>query len=75
MFGCVGVGEYVNTWTAEDCSGNTKTETQNINFVDTTKPELYSVPLDATLQCDQDIPVANVIATDSGDPAPLLNTA
>ncbi|RSK38207.1 gliding motility-associated C-terminal domain-containing protein, partial [Mangrovimonas spongiae] len=41
------------TWTLVDDCGNTTTQTQTINVVDTTNPT-FSVPQDITIECDQD---------------------
>ena len=59
---CGGVGTVIRTWTATDCTGNSVSATQTLTFVDTTDPVLSGVPADATLECDQDVPAANVTA-------------
>lgn len=69
---CGGVGQVVRQWTATDCSGNSVSAQQTVTFVDTTDPVLVGVPGDLTLECDQDLPVAEVTARDNCDNDPEL---
>jgi hypothetical protein len=49
---------FTRTWSVTDACGNTTTETQVINFVDTTDPYVVNgVPAELTIECDQDAPV------------------
>ena len=53
------------TWDVTDDCGNTTTQTQTIDVIDTTNPVLVGVPADATVECDA-VPVAAVVtATDN----------
>ncbi|PHN08019.1 hypothetical protein, partial [Flavilitoribacter nigricans] len=65
-------GEYVltRTWTATDDCGNSVSESQDITVSDNTDPVFTSVPVNATVECDN-IPT-NVTVTDNCDPSPTV---
>jgi predicted nucleic acid-binding Zn ribbon protein len=52
-------------YTAVDNCGNTATMTQVINVIDTIDPVLEGVPANVTIECSDDLPMANVTATDN----------
>ena len=62
------------TWTAEDECGNSSSCNQVITVVDTTAPVLVGVPGDTTVECVAPA-AASVTATDSCDPAPVVDFA
>lgn len=57
----------MRTWTAVDDCGNSVSHAQVILVMDTTAPELFGIPADTSLDCDEDIPDAIVFATDNCD--------
>jgi hypothetical protein len=62
------------TWTATDASGNTISQDQTIEVVDTVPPAI-TVPADVTLACDLPTDPAatgEATATDNCDPAPTV---
>jgi gliding motility-associated-like protein len=58
---CEGSGQWVRTFSATDWNGNIQESSQMILVVDETPPAFTSIPEDATLECDEDLP--NVLAT------------
>ncbi len=60
------VGTTTVTWTAVDSSGNESTDTQEITFVDTTKPTVYA-PGDVTAEAGPDVrlDIGEATATDA----------
>jgi len=54
-------------WSVSDDCGNTASATQMITVLDTIDPELQNVPSDISLECNSEIPAANVTATDNCD--------
>jgi hypothetical protein len=55
-------------WTATDACGNTRTATQRITVVDTTKPSFNFVPQNLTLECTAPaVPVGTPTAQDNCD--------
>lgn len=44
-------GSFTRAWTATDCSGNSKTQSQTITVVDDGNPSVTEVPIDQTLNC------------------------
>lgn len=63
----------MRTWTATDDCGNSVSHTQVILVIDTTAPELFGVPEDTSLDCDDEIPDAIVFATDNCDDEVIVN--
>ena len=59
--------EIVRIWTATNACGQAVSVSQTITVVDTTAPTLVGVPADMTLECDQDVPDAIVVAQDNCD--------
>lgn len=60
--------QIVETYTATDACGNTGSMTRTINVVDTTAPQLQNVPANVTIDCNDDVPVAEGFsATDNCD--------
>ncbi|MFZ6051997.1 HYR-like domain-containing protein, partial [Halocola ammonii] len=59
-------GEYTieRTWTITDACANATSQTQTINVIDTTAPELF-VPADAAYSCDEDINYAGAEYSDN----------
>ena len=57
--------QLVRTWTAVDPSGNTATAEQVVTVGDFTKPDLFGVPADVTVSCDNVPALADVTATDN----------
>ncbi len=60
--------QYILTrrWTASDNCGNTRSTSQVITVVDTTKPVFTSVPANVTIQCSDPVPpVGAATATDN----------
>ncbi|TPV31395.1 HYR domain-containing protein, partial [Paucihalobacter ruber] len=68
-----GVGTIVRQWSITDNAGNTTTETQTINVVDGTAPELVGVPADTTVECDAIPALPTVTATDNCDTTLSVN--
>jgi hypothetical protein len=56
-----------------DACGNSSSQTQIINVVDTTAPELIDVPKDITVECDAVPEPASVYAIDNCDTSPTVN--
>ena len=65
--------QLTRTWTAMDACGNSSSQTQIINVVDTTAPELIDVPEDITVECDAVPEPASVYAIDNCDTSPTVN--
>jgi hypothetical protein len=63
--GCLGSIERI--YKAEDTCGNFITQSQIIQLEDNTPPELFGVPADTELDCNDDVPDAIVWATDNCD--------
>ncbi|MBI1266662.1 MAG: T9SS type A sorting domain-containing protein, partial [Cryomorphaceae bacterium] len=55
------------TWTATDNCGNSVSESQIVNVVDTTAPVVIFNPEDITIECDEDEPVSAPIFDDNCD--------
>jgi len=64
---CANERTEVYRWTAIDACGNEAVRTLTIHFVDTTAPEIFGVPQDLTLECDQEIPMVFPTALDNCD--------
>ena len=63
---CPGEQMIMRTWIAYDACGNSTSEPQILNVVDTRPPVFHGVPSDITIECDDAVPtVANVTATDN----------
>ncbi|WP_412984808.1 gliding motility-associated C-terminal domain-containing protein [Pontimicrobium sp. IMCC45349] len=72
---CAGEYTLTRTWTATDDCGNSTTHTQTINVQDTTAPTFNeSLPVDATVECDN-VPTEDTLtATDNcGDATVTFN--
>jgi len=70
---CPQGGTITRTWTATDCSGNTRTGIQLITVYDNTAPTGYATAI--TVACPADIPDPNtavVVATDNCTPSNQL---
>lgn len=48
---CAGTVSYIRTFTATDPSGNSTSDTQQIDVVDTTPPVIINPPMDMTIGC------------------------
>jgi len=59
--------QVIKTCVATDDCGNSVSTTTVITIIDSTEPILFGVPSDMTLECDQDVPDAIVMATDNCD--------
>ncbi len=55
----------VRTWIATDACGNSAELTQNIRIEDTEAPVFGLLPEDVSIACGEDLPVAEVSATDN----------
>jgi hypothetical protein len=57
-------------WSATDDAGNKCVVTQLVTVVDVTRPVLFNIPSDITIQCGDDIPLppSNIYATDNCSP-------
>ena len=64
---CTNAYTLIRTWTASDDCGNEVSASQTILVNDTTAPVLMGVPVDITLECHEDLSVANVTVTDNCD--------
>ncbi|MFN0031446.1 MAG: T9SS type A sorting domain-containing protein, partial [Flavobacteriales bacterium] len=53
------------TWSATDDCGNTTTQIQVINIMDTTAPQLLGVPVNTSTNCNNIPPVVMVVAVDN----------
>ena len=53
------------TFTATDDAGNSSSATQTITVQDTTAPEFTSVPADYTVECSDEMPMDDAIASDN----------
>jgi hypothetical protein len=62
---CTGNYTLTRTWIATDNCGNTDVEVQVITVQNTTDPELFGVPSDATVECDAIPPPAIPTASDN----------
>jgi len=62
---CVGNYTITRTFTATDDCGNSSTATQTITVQDTTAPEFTSVPADYTVECSDEMPMDDAMATDN----------
>ncbi|HKQ49652.1 MAG TPA: SBBP repeat-containing protein [Phycisphaerae bacterium] len=67
-------GEYtiVRTWNVLDATGNSASDDQIIDVIDSMAPVLAGVPSDATAECDAVPAAAGVTANDNCDPAPSV---
>lgn len=63
----------LRTWTATDNCGNFSTHRQRIDIVDTTSPELFGVPDDETLECNEVPDMPTITATDNCDSDPMIS--
>ncbi|WP_306644043.1 HYR-like domain-containing protein [Sanyastnella coralliicola] len=63
--GCIGTLQ--RTYQAMDDCGNTVTTTQLLQVVDTTAPELFNVPADVEIDCEDEVPAVadDIFATDN----------
>ena len=61
------LGNYVivRTFTATDDAGNSTSATQTITVQDTTAPEFTFVPADYTVECDDEMPMDDAVASDN----------
>lgn len=58
------------TWTYTDACGNNATVTQTITVIDTQAPVFAAAPVDVTVECIGDVPVAGMLGyTDNCDAA------
>jgi len=64
---CIDDYSIIRTWTASDRCGNTTTTTQVINIEDNTAPQILVSPTSIALECDEDIPEPDAVATDNCD--------
>ena len=62
----------LRTWTATDNCGNFSTHRQRIDIEDTTPPELFGVPADVTIECQETPNMPTVTATDNCDSDPMI---
>ena len=62
-----GLGTVTRTWTATDCAGNTSNASQTVTIQDTVAPEFTYVPVDLTVECDEDAPEQEATAVDDCD--------
>ena len=53
------------TWTATDACGNADSIVQVITVVDTLAPQIVGVPADTAIQCDGQLPLDAIYATDN----------
>ena len=49
---CFPLGTTTVSFTATDCAGNSTSHTQTLTIVDTTAPQLFGVPTDITIGCE-----------------------
>ena len=63
--GCAGEYILTRTFTATDDCGNSATAQQVITVEDTTAPEFTFVPADYTVECSDDMPMEDAVATDN----------
>jgi len=68
---CTGNYTITRTFTATDECGNSTTATQTITVQDTTAPEFTSVPADYTVECSDDMPMDDAVATDNCGPVTI----
>jgi len=62
------------TWTATDECGNSTTVSRTVTIVDTTAPTIVAGP-DATVECDESLPIPSYNANDNcGDPSVEITT-
>ena len=63
---CEGLGAWVRTWTATDCSGNAISHVQTLSIIDTQAPEFDgTLPADVTASCEAIPEAATLSATDA----------
>jgi len=55
----------VRSYLAKDICGNEALHEQTVTVVDTTPPDLYFVPDDTTIECDELMPADTVVANDT----------
>ena len=69
---CPGNYTLIREYRVIDACGNTATQTWTIQVVDDEAPELFGVPADIVLNCDENIPDAIVFAVDNCDDQPIV---
>ena len=62
---CAGNYTITRAFTATDECGNMTSATQTITVQDTTAPEFTSVPADYTVECSDDMPMDDAMASDN----------
>ena len=62
---CTGNYTITRAFTATDECGNSTTATQTITVQDTTSPEFTFVPADYTVECSDDMPMEDAMASDN----------
>ena len=55
----------ISTWVATDNCGNTNTHTQTVTIEDLEAPDYVNPPSDQTIQCTDEIPTYDIMATDN----------
>ena len=56
---------FIRTFTATDDAGNSASATQTITVQDTTAPEFTFVPADYTVECSDEMPMDDAVASDN----------
>jgi hypothetical protein len=70
---CINNYTLIRTWTFSDACGNETEQVWTITVQDNAAPQLIGVPDDITLDCTDDIPAADVFATDNCSAEPSLS--